>query len=325
MSTEAFEPTVSLRPAARGAVRRGLPPLATYLRMVVALGLGSIRHSVPVLAFAYFYHLGTELYLAFTMDAEAIGGSAALMPALMSIVAHVPLLIVAYALLLPIQDSLLRGGSLSFAGAVPIALRRMPFLLLSAFAQGLIFLGPPLLLLGGVGLFVRSLPSLPGTPDEILRGAVFLALIPCAVYLLVMAILLSLAEPALIVDSRGPFASIGLSVRSAASHFGGLLGRFFVANLLLVLAMIVASIPIYFLQAGAMLTGSMLGGAVHPASKIAQIIWESAISAGSLPFTVAMVLVLYRSLRPAGAVTSPDGTAAADDAPRRATSPFQFE
>lgn len=323
MSTEAFEPTAATRPAVHAGTRGALPSLGTYLRMVVALGRGSIRASLPVLVFAYFYHLGTELYLAFAMDPEVLGGSAALVSAVMSAMAHVPLLILAYALILPIQDSILRGGRLSFSESVPIAVRRMPALLVSSFVQGLIFLGPPLLLLGGVGLFVRSLPSLPGSPTEVLKGTMFLALIPCAIYVTVMAVLLSLAESALILDSRGPFQSIGLSMRRAASHFGGLFGRFFVANLLLVIVMIAASIPIFFLQ-----TGALLSGSVHPAAKVAQIIWESAISAASLPFSVAAILVLYRSLQPAGTAGSPGGTPAAGgtaDAARRATSPFQFE
>jgi hypothetical protein len=323
MSTEAFEPAAAMRPAAHGETRRALPSLGTYLHMVVALGRGSIRASLPVLAFAYFYHLGTELYLAFAMDPEMLGGSGTLVSAVMSAMAHLPLLILAYALILPIQDSILRGGRLSFSESVPLAVRRMPALLLSSFVQGIIFLGPPLLLLGGVGLFVRSLPSLPGSPTEVLKGAMFLALIPCAIYVIVMAILLSLAEPALILDSRGPFQSIGLSMRRAASHFGGLFGRFFVANLLIVLAMIAASIPIFFLQ-----TGALLSGSVHPAAKVAQIIWESAVSAASLPFSVAAALVLYRSLQPAGTTAISGGTpvaGAAADATRRATSPFQFE
>ena len=290
--------------------------------MVVALGVGAMRPALPVLLFAYFYHLGTELYMAFSFDSDTFGGSQAFVSGVMSGVAQVPLWILVTALLLPIQDALLRGERRSFPEAVPIAVRRMIPLVLSMFVQALILVGPPLLLLGGVGLFVKSLPTLPGSPMEVLQGTFFLALIPCAIYVLVFVILFWLAEPALVLDSRGPFAAIGQSVSLAASHFGGMLGRLFVSNVLLILAMIVVIIPVLFLEAGAALSGS-----AHPVVKVAQIIWQSLASAASYPFTVAMALILYRSLRPYGA-TAADGApiagAAAEPAPR-ATSPFQFE
>ncbi|HET9252391.1 MAG TPA: hypothetical protein VFP58_09755 [Candidatus Eisenbacteria bacterium] len=323
MSIEGIEPTVPLRSAAAPAARRSLPALGTYLRMVVALGVGSMRPALPLLIFAYFYNLGTELYLAFSLDTDAFGESQAFLSGVMSGVAQVPLWFLVTALLLPMQDSLLRGERRSFPEAVPIAVRRMPALILSMFVQALILLGPPLLLLGGVGLFVKSLPTLPGSPVEVLRGALFLALIPSAIYVLVFVVLFWLTEPALILDSRGPLASIGRSVSLGASHFGGMLGRVIVFNLLLILAMLVAITPVLFLEAGAALSGS-----AQPAVKVAQIIWDSLAAAASYPFTVAAVLVLYRALQPYGGATAADGTplpgTAAATAPR-ATSPFQFE
>lgn len=322
MSIEETEPLTPTRPPAPSARRRSLPPLSTFLSMVVALGTGSMRPALPILLFAYFYHLGTELYMAFSMDPETFGQSQALVSGVMSGVAQIPLWILVTALLLPIQDALLRGERRSFPEAVPIAVRRMLPLLLSMFVQALILIGPPLLLLGGVGLFVKSLPALPGSPLDVMRGTFFLALIPCAIYVLVFVILFWLAEPALVLDSRGPLASIGVSVSLTASHFGGMLGRLFVSNLLLFLAMIVAIFPVMLLEAGA-----ALSGAAHPVAKVAQIIWQSLVSAASYPFTVAMALVLYRSLRPYGATAAegvPLAGAAAEPAPR-ATSPFQFE
>jgi hypothetical protein len=291
--------------------------------MVVALGRGSMRHALPILIFAYFYHLGTELYMAFAMDPETFGGSQAFLSGVMSGVAQVPLLVLVTALLLPIQDALLRGERRSFPEAVPIALRRMLPLIVSMLVQALILVGPPLLLLGGVGLFVKSLPSLPGSPMEILRGTFLLALIPCAIYVVVVVLLFWLAESALILDSRGPLTSIGISVNLVASHFGGMFGRLFVSNLLLVLVMVVALLPVYFLEAGA-----ALSGATHPVAKVAEIIWQSLVSAASYPFTVAMAVILYRALKPYGGVTAADGSLlpgpVAEPAPR-ATSPFQFE
>ena len=171
---------------------------------------------------------------------------------------------------------------------------------------------------------VRSLPSIPGTElHPYARAASFITLIPCGVYVLVIGFLQSFAHPALILDSRGPLASIRTSFSLVASHFGGVLGRLLVFGIVFVIAYTAVSLPIAFIQ-----MATALSGFVHPAAKVADVIWEAAVSDVSLPFQVAAALVLYRSLRPAGAVPGPDGSLVAGvpaESSRRATSPYQFE
>jgi hypothetical protein len=303
-----------------------LPPLGTYLSAVKALGIASFRPSLPALAFAYFYLLGTGLYLAFSAETDGSLASHPMIEALMRMIATFPLFLLVDAPVLPVQDTILRGARLSFWGSVQVVLSRAMPLIVATVAQVILLAGPPMLLLGGVGLMVRSIPSIPGGASELasyVRAAWFLALIPCAVYFVIMALLLTFTQPAVILDSRGPLSSIRTSFSMVASRFGGVFGRLLVFNVVLMVALLVASLPIAFLQAM-----TLISGYVHPAIKVANAIWEAAITAASFPFSVASVLILYRSILRAGSAPPADGAPAGiqpDEVQRRATSPFQFE
>ena len=306
------------------ARRPSLPAVGAFLSAVWDLGLKSFRAALPALAFEYFFYLGAKLYLEFTMEPGGIRDPQFLTEMVMLTVASIPLLFVVYAPVLLVEDAVHRGSELSYWSATIQVLRRVVPLAALIVFQGLILFGPPLLLLGGVGLMVRSFPSIPGAElGRYVQAATFIALVPCAVYFLVIGFLQFFAQPALIMDSKGPIAAIRSSFSLVASHFGGLLGRLFVFLVVYVVASVALSLPIAFL--GVM---TALSGAAHPVVKVASVIWESAVSAAMVPFQLAAVLILYRSVRPAGAGVGPDGIpvpADAGEAPRRATSPFQFE
>jgi len=322
MSFEAQAPA-STAPSWTGR-RPTIPPVGEFLNAVRTLGFASFRVAFPALAFDYFFYLGAKLYLEFTVEPGAIQDPRFLTDLALITVASIPLLFVVFAPVLLIQDAIHRGSEPSYWTAVTQMLRRVLPLAALIVLQGLILFGPPLLLLGGVGLMVRSLPSIPGAElGSYVRAASFLALIPCGVYVLVIGLLQFLAQPALVLDSRGPLTAIRTSFSLVASHFGGLLGRLVVFAIVYVIAYVAVSLPIAFLGMAA-----SLGGSAPPVVKVANVIWEAAVSAAMLPFQAAAILVLYRAVRPAGAVRATDGTlqpGSAVEAPPRATSPFQFE
>ena len=310
------------------ATRRALPPVGVYLRAVVALGLGSLRRGLPAVVFLYFYRLGMGLYLAFSTDGSSLGtpDQEAMMTALaMQGAAYLPLLALVYTPFLPLQDSILSGGRRSLLESVRIVLEKTVPFGVSTALQGLLIFGPPMLLLVGAALALRALPP---NPEELVRAMILVALIPCAIWMLVIAVLLMFAIPALVLDSRGPVASIRASLDLVGGHFGGLLGRLFAFFLLAVLFATVASLPEAILHVTSAATGFN-----PPLFQIASVIWASAVSAFLVPFSVASFTVLYRALVPGpAAVAGAQATGATagiaaptPGEPAPPASPFRFE
>jgi hypothetical protein len=305
----------------RPTLRPSLPPVATYLRATLALGRAAIGPALPALALLYFYRLGMGLYLAMSMDPvttfEDLDRGALATATLMRAAGYLPLVVLIYAPFLLLLDGILRGVPRSFGECVRTVLERMVPFLLSAIAQILIVFGPPVLLLGGAALLVRTFP---GRPEELARAIAIVTLIPCFFYIVLMLFLLWFAFPVLVLDRRGPLQSIRISFGLVAAHFGGILGRLLVTFFLLVIAAVVLSLPAEFLQVGA-----AAAGADHPAIKIAMVVWTSAVSALLFPFLLASLMVMYRSIAPAPAGSGVAAGAEALPEPHRATSPFQFE
>ena len=310
-----------LTPVRPGA-RPGLPPVSTFLRATMALGRASIAPAFPALVLFYFYRLGMGLYLNLSMDPvrtiEGMDRSTLAAAILMRAAGYLPLLVLIYAPFLLLQDGILRGATRTFGESVRLVLERMLPFLVSAVAQILIVFGPPVLMFGGAYILVRTIP---GRPEELVRGVAAVTLIPSFFYILLMLFLLLFAFPVLVLDGRGPIRSIRASMGLVAGHFGGILGRLIVLFLVVLVAAIVLSLPAEFLQVGA-----AAAHADNPVLKIAVVVWTSAVSALVFPFLLASVVVMYRGLVPAarGAAAPSGASEAAPDA-YRATSPFQFE
>lgn len=304
--------------------RSGFPSLATYLRTVIALGLGSLRLSFPALAFLYFYRLGMGLYLAFSRDGSSPFGTgneeALIMSGAMHAAGYLPLLVLIYTPFLPLQDALLLGKRRSFPDSVRHVLERLVPFGLSVIAQLAILFGPPALLLGGMVLFIRAVPS---TPQELLRVIALVTVAPCVLYVAIAGLFLMFAVPSVIIDGRGPLAAIRQSLALVGRNAGAIFGRLFVFFSLLLITAMAASLPEAFLQAGTAATGFE-----HPAIKITGAIWAAAVAALLFPFTVAALLVLYRSAVPSRGTAPASGETIGSVSPEKplpATSPFIFE
>jgi hypothetical protein len=306
------------------AGRPRIPPIDTYLRAVLALGFGSLRHALPALGFLYFYRLGMGLWLAFSTDSTSPLGiyneRTLVVTGAMQLVAYLPLMVLIYTPFLPLQDSILRGQRRSFGDSVRMVLERLIPFGISSIAQITLLFAPPVLLFWGAAILATSLP---GKPDEMVRLLALATIAPCVLYVIVIGLFLLFAIPSVVLDERGPFAAIRTSFAIVGRHFGSILGRLFIFTVLLVLAAIAGSLPEAFLQAA-----SAAAGIEHPAIKIAGAVWGAAVAAFLFPFSVAALMVLYRAAIPATAIAA--GSAAADgpadgEEARPAASPFRFE
>lgn len=302
--------------------RPGLPSLGTYLRAVVALGLGSMRLALPALGFLYFYRLGMELFLAFSTDASSPLGSydskAFVMSMAMEIAAYLPMLVLIYTPFLPLQDSVLRGERRSFLDCVRIVLERLVAFVISVIAQVVLAFGPPTLILGGVVVFISAIPT---KQEELGRLALLATLVPCLLWVAIIGFFLIYAIPLLVLERRGPLSSIRLSFALVGRQFGGIFGRLFIFFCLLTLAAIALSMPEAIVQAW-----SAAADVDHPAIRISRAIWSAAVSAVLFPFSVAALMVLFRSsVSAAGASVGVAGVRVPGEEPPPTTSPFRFE
>ena len=320
-ATSAGQAVPAFAPAS--ATRRALPPVGVYLRAILALGLGSLRRGFPAVVFLYFYRLGMSLYLAFSADASSPLGTVdqetLILSAAMQGVAYIPLLALVYTPFLSLQDSILAGGRRSLFESMRIVLERLVPFVVSIVLQCLLMFGPPTLLFAGALMVLQGVP--PGGED-IVRMVAVLAIVPCILWVLLMATFVMFAIPFLILDSRGPVVSIRLSFDLVARHFWGLSGRltaFFLAAMLLVA---VASLPEVILHVASTATGYDA-----PLFKIARVIWSSAVSALLFPFSVASFTILYRAMVPGPAGAGGPATAAAppSEADSPPANPFRFE
>jgi hypothetical protein len=299
---------------------RGIPPIPEYLRMVVALGLGSLRNAIPAIVFLYFYRLGMGIYLAFSVPDAAPLGFTETQARTSSILAmtatYLPLLVLIYTPFLPLQDGLLRGQRRSFWDAAKHVLERMGAFILSSIAQILLLLGPPAMLIGGVSIFVRAMPH---RPVELVHAVALATYLPCFAWLVVGALFLLFVTPEVVLDDRGPLRSVAESVRLIGTNLGGVVSRLFVVALLIVFVAILASMPSAILS-----MASAAAETDHPLIGIARAVWDSAVSALLFPFSVAALTVLYRSCVPAPGIAGAAASPAATERPVP-TTPYRFE
>jgi hypothetical protein len=299
---------------------RGIPPLSEYLRMVVAVGLGSLRNAVPAILFLYFYRLGMGIYLAFSTQEGAPFGLTETQARISAILAmagtYLPLLVLIYTPFLPLQDGLLRGQRRSFWDAAKHVLERMGPFILSSIAQVVLLLGPPTILISGAAILVRAVPHRPAEFVHLIAVATYL---PCFAWILAGALFLLFATPGVVLDDRGPLEAIGESVRRIGANLGGVLSRLIVAGLLVLLAATVASMPSTILE-----IASAASQTDHPLIGIARSVWESGVSALLFPFTVAALTVLYRACVPPAGPPTAAGVVGSGEKPA-VTTPFRFE
>ena len=307
-----------------GVPQRPLPHLSEYLRATFALGRRSFQIALPALILLYCYRLLMNLFLALSTGMTNFGGAyshgfdqdAFLANLRIRVAFYLPVLVLIYTPFLPLQDAILKGGPRSFASCARTVLERFIPFALSAIAQAFLAFGPPALLFGGVALLIRMIPR---GPDSLVHTLAFATLVPCFFYVVIIGLFLVFATPSVVLENRGPLASIRVSFGLVTRHLGGILGRFFVFGCLLILAGIVLSIPEGFLAAI-----SAVSGSDNIAFSISEAIWSAAVSVLLFPFSVAALMVLYRSVLPVPHSAEPSG--AADPALARSTSsPFVFE
>lgn len=320
-------PLPPMPPLAASAFAPPLPPVGEFLKGVLSLGRQSILPALPVLVLIYCYRFGMGLYFVFAGAATSPLGfpdnQARVFMWTVTAAAFLPLLVLVYTPFLPFQDALLHGGKRSFVDCVKQVLELLWPYGVSSVYQILIVAAAPTAILVAAALVTAQLPAL---PDPMRMGLIVLALVPAVLWMAVSGFLLSFATPLVILDGRGPAASIRESLRLVRRHFSGLFGRLFLFVALLVLASFFLSIPTGILSAVTAVARQRIIGV-----EIARLIWDSAVGTILFPFSVAAPLILYRSLvpAPAGAATA----AAGPDAVRlplegettSSTPPYRFE
>jgi hypothetical protein len=306
--------------------------LPDYLRRVWDVGRKSIRPALPALTFLYFYRVGLEAYLAVSDRTSALeGGTVDFLPGLAMAATFLPLVLLVYTPMLPLQDGILQDRPITFLAAVRRTLECAWNLTLSGIVQVLmlvvpffvICIGAAIVLPLGTGSRLGTLGSAIGLTGEIDSAkllVVALAAIVGFIAMIVVLLLLIFALQALVLDGEGPIRSIRTSIRLVLSHLGYVTGRILAFGLLSLLALIVLTLPTSILEQVA----DVSGASILP-FKIATIVWSSLAAVLFFPFWSASVTVLYRSLVPATGASSPAPVALEEEyRPARATTaPFE--
>ncbi len=305
--------------------RRPLPRIGPYLRALFDLGLKSIPAALPALLFLWFYHFGTALYLELAGGATSPLGfrdnQALLVQIFMKVSAYLPLLVLVYTPFLPFQDALFRGERITFLQAIRHVLERLvPFVLSMILQMAIVFL--PILLV--VGVLIAVVAPFPSLPREVVAALALVTLGPVVVWLFISGIFMSFAVPAVVLDDHGPAHAITASVRLVAGHFWGIFWRLIVFFAVLFAVAMIAMIP-------ALVLGAIAAAASRAELlfRIVTILWTSLATALAFPFWVGALVVLYRSLAPAGGVAAAEAVAQAAGVPPLATgehpTPYIFE
>ncbi|MGE5175163.1 MAG: hypothetical protein ACM3JJ_02205 [Hyphomicrobiales bacterium] len=284
------------------ATRRPLlPPVSGFLRESFSLGNRSIRRALPALVFLCFYYFGTGLYLEFAVKATGPLGEpdarAQIVHLMMSLVAYLPLLVLIQLPFLPLQDTLRRGERIGFLDAIRRVLERFPALAGAGIVQSLVVFVPALLILLIGAAFVAGAGTV---SQEAAMAAVLLLLFPVVAWCALASAYFSFVGPIVILDAGGPLDSIRRSLSLVWGHFWGLAGRVFLFTVLVILGFMVVTFPATMLQVGA-----AVSGAEPPAVKASRVLWTSVATALILPYWVAALVVLYRSLVPGAEETAP--------------------
>lgn len=287
--------------------RVALPRIGDYLQSVWDVGRRSIRPALPALTFLYFYRVGVGAYLAVANRTFTVPGATSLdlLPTVAVAASVLPLFLLVYTPMLPVQESILAGRPISFLTAVRRGLEYAWNLTLSGLVQGLALLVPLLIVCIGAALMLPLGPSGPASELGSILGAgtgldsarllaVALAVVVGLLGMLVVGLLIMFATPAVVLDGEGPIQSIGTSVRLVLTRLGGVLGRVLAFGFLSFVILIVLTLPTSILQQ----MGEISGGVPLP-MKIATVIWSSAVAVLFFPFGIASLTVLYRTLVPA--------------------------
>jgi hypothetical protein len=298
-----------------------LPAPGEYLRSLIRLGLASLRPALPALILLFVYRIGMGLYLIFTGDATSSLGfpdeQARILTAMVTAAAYLPLLVLVYTPFLPLQDGLLAGRRRSFPECVKQVLELLPPFGASGVVQVLIIMVPACAVIVGAALFATPLTA--GSPDA--RGLLIVAaMLPAFLWVSVALLFLAFAAPLLLLDGRGPLASIRESARLVRANFAGVLGRFFLFGLVFVLAAMFLTFPNSMLAAVSAVARARFLGA-----EIAGLVWASAIGAFLFPFSVSALLILYRALLPARAAEPGPAAIAETAEPTPTANPYRFE
>ena len=308
-----------------------LPAYADYFRAVVDLGKRTIRPAMPALALLYFYRLGMGIYMAFSPYSGPSGFEAerAIVPMVLSFAGLLPMLLLVYTPFLPLQDHLLRGESIGFLRAVRDVLEVAWNYMISGIAQSLIAFTPLLVVVVITAAVMPDGEGLTaGGAQAALAGGFFLLTTPIAfLWALLASYFLVFATPGIVLNGEGPIHSVKSSWGLVRRNFGPLLGRLLLFAVLAIAVYVFALIPSAFLTAMERASDSSA-----TAFKIAGAIWSSAIDALLIPFWVASIMVLYRTLVPRAATAAsgaPAGVgqapAATDDGIHTAANPLLFE
>jgi len=267
--------------------------VADYLRGVWDLGRRSMRPALPALAFLYFYRVGVGAYMAVAGRTTVLGTAAMadILPRVAVAASLLPILLLIYTPMLPLQDSLLRGQPTTFLAAVRRVLESAWALAVSGIVQGFAILAPFLLVCVAAALLVPTPVGEAMDPSKLFT--VVVVAIAGLFGMFLVGVLLMFSTPALLLDGEGPVKSIGTSVRLVAAHPGAVLTRLLAFLFLSFVALIMLTMPTQILSQ----IGEASGG--QPlAMKVATVIWTSAVATLFFPFGVASLTVLYRSLVP---------------------------
>jgi len=292
------------------APRVSLPRVGDYLQSVWDLGRRSIRPALPALTFLYFYRVGVGAYLAVANRTFSVQNATDvdILPGLAVAASVLPLFLLVYTPMLPLQEGLLEGRPIPFLAAARRALESAWSLTLSGLVQGVALFVPFLIVCIGAALMIplgsgatSGLGSVLGAGSELntarLLGVVIAAILG-VVGMLVVGVLLMFATPAVVLDGQGPIQSIASSVRLVLSHLGAVLSRVLAFAFLSFVILILLTLPTGILE-----QVSEISGGVSLPVKIASVIWSSAVAVLFFPFGIASLTVLYRALVPAAGGT----------------------
>ena len=297
-----------------------LPGVADYLRAVWELGKSSIRPALPALAFLYFYRVAVGAYTAVAIRTSVLQGATAadLVPRLAVPLSLLPVFLLIYTPMIPLQDSLLQGRPMSFLASARRMTEQGWALTLSGIIQGFALAAPFLVICVAAALLA---PMIPGTALDPSRLFLAVAVALLGLFgVLVVALLLMFATPALLLDGEGPLQSIGTSMRLVLGHVGGILGRVLAFFFLSFVVLLLLTMPTQILS-----QVSSISGGPTMAIKIATVIWTSALATALFPFGVASLIVLYRALVPRRGI-APGGPVPLDEEFQPATAarvPFE--
>ena len=321
-----MEPNPAPLAANAATHRQPLPSVGSFLRDAFSLGFRSLVPALPAITLLCFYRFGMGLYLEFVAnqtsplgfpDKRAQAGHLILIAA-----AYLPLMVLVYTPFLPLQDAIRRGEKKSFLDSIRHVLERMVPFGLSCFAQLAILMTPVFALFF---LAAAALSTMPEAPEEVIAGTVFLALIPAVVWVVLAGLFMLFATPALILDGLGPLRSLAFSVREVGRRFWSVIGRLIVGFGLIIVAAMLASVPVLVLA----IIAAVAAGTHSPLVTLVKVLWTSVVTALAFPFSVAVLTTLYRAVapavgRPVADATTPEAPPSVDE-PRQAETPFVFE